>query len=113
MRWRFRFRQRAQALRPVPPAFHRVPQPRRVLQPRRAGRVAAGAMAVISLVLIAVPMAVYLRAVRLNTGDEAGERSAEGWPASARRVRPPASFKDWTEAKAGGVDLARWWRRGQ
>jgi hypothetical protein len=31
-------------------------------------------MAVISLVLIAIPMAVYLRAVRLNTGDEAAQR---------------------------------------
>jgi DNA primase len=43
-------------------------------------------------------------------GDQAGDRSAAGWPARARRVRPPAPFKDWTEAKAGGVDLARWWR---
>ncbi len=42
--------------------------------------------------------------------DEAGDKSAGGWPASSRRVRPPGSFKDWTEAKAGGVDLARWWR---
>ena len=42
--------------------------------------------------------------------DTAGEKAAAGWPASARRVRPPGSFKDWTEAKAGGVDLARWWQ---
>jgi hypothetical protein len=42
--------------------------------------------------------------------DEAGDKSAGGWPASARRVRPPGSFKDWTEAKAGGVELVRWWR---
>ena len=42
--------------------------------------------------------------------DEAGDRSAGGWPAAARRVRPPGSFKDWTEARAAGVDLARWWR---
>ncbi|HEY2157446.1 MAG TPA: hypothetical protein VGH33_17590 [Isosphaeraceae bacterium] len=42
--------------------------------------------------------------------DPAGDKSAEGWPAPARPVRPPGSFKDWTEAKAGGVDLARWWR---
>jgi hypothetical protein len=27
----------------------------------------------------------------------------------AKRVRPPEPFKDWTEAKAGGVDLRRWW----
>jgi hypothetical protein len=43
-------------------------------------------------------------------GDEAGEKAAGDWPATARRVRPPGSFKDWTEAKAGGIDLARWWR---
>jgi hypothetical protein len=43
-------------------------------------------------------------------GDGAGDGSAAAWPASARRVRPPGAFKDWTEAKAGGVDLARWWR---
>lgn len=41
--------------------------------------------------------------------DEAGTEAAGRWPASARRVLPPGSFKDWTEAKAGGVDLARWW----
>jgi hypothetical protein len=41
--------------------------------------------------------------------DEAGEKSAAGWPARVRRVRPPAPFKDWTEAKAAGVDLRRWW----
>jgi multiple sugar transport system permease protein len=34
----------------------------------------SAAMAVISLVLIAIPMAVYLRAVRLDTGDEAVRR---------------------------------------
>ncbi len=41
--------------------------------------------------------------------DPAGDRSATDWPASSRRVRPPAPLKDWTEAKAGGVDLHRWW----
>ncbi|WZO99352.1 toprim domain-containing protein [Isosphaeraceae bacterium EP7] len=41
--------------------------------------------------------------------DDAGDRAAEGWPARARRVRPPDPFKDWTEARQGGVDLARWW----
>src|SRR5262249_32255785 len=30
--------------------------------------------------------------------------------ARARRVRPPEPFKDWTEARQGGVDLSRWWR---
>jgi multiple sugar transport system permease protein len=34
----------------------------------------SAAMAVISLVLIAIPLAVYLRAVRLNTGDEGAQR---------------------------------------
>lgn len=42
--------------------------------------------------------------------DDAGDRAAEGWPACAHRVRPPAPFKDWTGAKAAGVDLGRWWR---
>jgi hypothetical protein len=45
-------------------------------------------------------------------GDEAGDRSAEGWLARSgrcRRVRPPGSFKDWTEAHLGGVGLRRWW----
>jgi hypothetical protein len=41
--------------------------------------------------------------------DDAGDRSAEGWPARARRVRPPASGKDWTEAAHVGIDLRRWW----
>ena len=42
-------------------------------------------------------------------GDDAGARAAEGWPARARRVRPPGPFKDWTEAAQAGVDLRRWW----
>ncbi|MFO0957430.1 MAG: CHC2 zinc finger domain-containing protein [Isosphaeraceae bacterium] len=41
--------------------------------------------------------------------DVAGDGSAAAWPPRARRVRPPGSFKDWSEAKAGGVNLARWW----
>jgi hypothetical protein len=58
--------------------------------------------------------------------DDAGDRAASGWPARARRVRPPAPFKDWTEARPGawgcsgsgtdapsvvqaGIDLRRWW----
>jgi hypothetical protein len=41
--------------------------------------------------------------------DPAGDNAAAGWPASARRVRPPGFYKDWTEAAADGVDLARWW----
>jgi hypothetical protein len=38
-----------------------------------------------------------------------GPRPEPTWPARARRVRPPAPHKDWTEAKAAGVDLRRWW----
>jgi hypothetical protein len=41
--------------------------------------------------------------------DEAGEGAASHWPASARRVRPPGQYKDWTEARQAGVDLRRWW----
>ncbi len=42
-------------------------------------------------------------------GDEAGDRAASKWPAPARRVRPPAPHKDWTEARQAGIDLRRWW----
>jgi DNA primase len=41
--------------------------------------------------------------------DPAGDKAAEGWPARARRVRPPGQYKDWTEARQAGVDLRRWW----
>lgn len=41
--------------------------------------------------------------------DEAGDKAAEAWPESYRRVRPPGAFKDWTEAKLGGMNLRRWW----
>lgn len=44
-----------------------------------------------------------------HDADPAGDRAAEAWPARARRVRPPEPHKDWTEAKAAGVNLARWW----
>jgi hypothetical protein len=42
---------------------------------------------------------------------EARIRAARWLQASRRavRVRPPGSFKDWTEAHAGEVDLRRWW----
>jgi DNA primase len=40
--------------------------------------------------------------------DEAGDRAASGWPARARRVRPPASDKDWTEVHAGGFNRIRY-----
>jgi hypothetical protein len=42
--------------------------------------------------------------------DAARDKAAEGWPARARGVKPPASFKHWNEAKAAGVDLHRWWQ---
>jgi hypothetical protein len=41
--------------------------------------------------------------------DEAGEKAAAAWPGRSRRVPPPAPFKDWTEARQGGVNLRRWW----
>jgi len=41
--------------------------------------------------------------------DEAGDKAASGWPAVARRVRPPGAFNDWTEAAQAGVKLRRWW----
>lgn len=41
--------------------------------------------------------------------DEAGDKAAAAWPDGSRRVRPPAPFKDWTEARQGGVNLRRWW----
>jgi hypothetical protein len=52
--------------------------------------------------------------------DEAGDEAASGWPARARRVRPPrlqphpedrvAKPKtDWTDLYRQGVNLRRWW----
>jgi len=41
--------------------------------------------------------------------DAAGDKAASGWPALARRVRPPEPFKDWTEAARAGVNLRCWW----
>jgi DNA primase len=41
--------------------------------------------------------------------DAAGDKAASDWPARTRRVRPPAYFKDWTEARQGGVNLRHWW----
>jgi len=41
--------------------------------------------------------------------DPAGEKAAGAWPASSRRVRPPGSFKDSSDAHQGGVNLRRWW----
>jgi hypothetical protein len=44
-----------------------------------------------------------------HDADEAGDKAASGWPASARRVRPPAPCKDWTEAFQYSINLRRWW----
>jgi DNA primase len=53
-----------------------------------------------------------------HDADAAGDRAAAHWTTypRARRVRPPGSFKDWTEAASPapgsvgtGMDLSRWW----
>jgi hypothetical protein len=41
--------------------------------------------------------------------DVAGDQTATGWPTSARRIRPPAPCKDWTDVRLYGVNLRRWW----
>jgi hypothetical protein len=41
--------------------------------------------------------------------DEAGEKFAECWPASALRFRPTSPDKDWTETHARGWNLLRYW----
>jgi hypothetical protein len=41
--------------------------------------------------------------------DKAGDAAASKFPARARRVRPPGSYKDWTEAHQHRVNLRRWW----
>jgi hypothetical protein len=44
--------------------------------------------------------------------DAAGEKSSEGWLARSdrcRRVRPPAPWKDWTDARRDGLDLRAFW----
>jgi hypothetical protein len=50
-----------------------------------------------------------LRLFIATDADPAGDRSAEGWPKRAIRVRPPAPYKDWTEAHADEIVLRRWW----
>jgi hypothetical protein len=44
-----------------------------------------------------------------HDADDAGDNAALGWPARARRVRPPAPCKDWTEAFQYPINLRRWW----
>ncbi len=44
-----------------------------------------------------------------HDADEAGDKAAARWPAKSRRVRPPGSFGDWSEAHERGVNLRRWW----
>jgi hypothetical protein len=39
--------------------------------------------------------------------DQAGDTSAASWPARARRVRPPAPYKDWTEFHQAGFNNIR------
>jgi hypothetical protein len=41
--------------------------------------------------------------------DSSGDLACAAWYKRARRVRPPAPFKDWTDAFQGGVDLRSWW----
>jgi hypothetical protein len=42
--------------------------------------------------------------------DDAGDKAATSWPAHTRRVRPPVPFKDWSDARAGGVNLRHSWQ---
>jgi DNA primase len=44
-----------------------------------------------------------------HDADPAGDDAASRWPARKQRVRLPAPFKDWTEARQAGIDLRRWW----
>ncbi len=51
-----------------------------------------------------------------HDADAAGDKAASALPTRARRVRPPAPFKDWTGAAVSpegthgcGVNLLRWW----
>jgi DNA primase len=41
-------------------------------------------------------------------GDGAGDIAASKWPAHARRARPPAGDKDWSEVHAGGFNRIRY-----
>lgn len=46
-----------------------------------------------------------------HDADDAGDKAAAHWEAygRARRVRPPGSFNDWTDAANGDMNLSRWW----
>jgi hypothetical protein len=41
-------------------------------------------------------------------GERAAQRFLDRWR-RVRRVRPPGTFKDWTEVRSAGVNLSRWW----
>jgi hypothetical protein len=41
-------------------------------------------------------------------GDQAGDKSAATWPARAKRIRPPAPYKDWGEVHAAGFNMIRY-----
>jgi hypothetical protein len=41
--------------------------------------------------------------------DPAGDKAAGEWPTAVRRVRPPGTSKDWTEAWQAGINVSRWW----
>jgi Toprim domain-containing protein len=58
----------------------------------------------IFLAMLAAPMWFIA-----TDADEAGDRSASGWPTRTIRVGPPGAFKDWTEAHLSGINLRRWW----
>jgi hypothetical protein len=41
-------------------------------------------------------------------GDRAGDKSATTWPARARRIRPPAPYKDWGDLHQAGPNNVRY-----
>jgi DNA primase len=58
---------------------------------------------VLAALLFASPWYIALDA------DQAGDRAAADWPATAIGVRPPDPFGDWSEAGQAGVNLRCWW----
>jgi DNA primase len=43
-----------------------------------------------------------------HDADDAGDQAAAEWPARARRARPPAPSKDWTDVHKGGFNRIRY-----